>query len=251
MTTATESEFSGHRPARKVRRVPALRALRHNPHRFPPPDPNGWKVYYSLDPLDPPTIREVAEQWAWGRVAARDSREHARYSLRSILESARPGNFLRVWKSHESERRRWREFVGQVRVRGITTPLSLDVYADGSVRVGEGQHRVAALLEIFPPGQRSQVMVPVVFWFKDGPPVPPQGGWPTWATFRDPEAFFRPDATPEIPRSHRRSTRRHRSLADYEESRRPYIASAEDEYARQRIDELLDLIGASRGSGKE
>jgi hypothetical protein len=167
---------------------------RWNPTEIPPPDPRGWKVYYEIDPDDPPSIKEVAAAWK-RNVRTRDDDSHVYYSLKTILRYVKPGNYLRVFRSYdESERREWERFVRSIRDSGVLEPVTIEIDRNGSIIVGEGNHRIAALLEIHPPYQRDRVMVPVRFYFRDTE-IPVHPGL-TWATFTKAESYSPEEGRP-------------------------------------------------------
>jgi len=217
---------------------------RWNPFEFPPPSPQGWKVYYELDPDDLPSIKAIATAWKQG-VKARDASFHGHYSLKTILREVRPGNFLRVSRSgHASEREEWAKFVEDIRGSGVLAPVTIDIDKTGEVRIGEGNHRMAALLEIHKPYQRDNVMVPVLFYFREKK-MSPQWAGLTWATFTRPEMFSRVGREEAAPkRGSRKVSALKRRQEEMERKAKAIAARSQVETPeeREQMEELLKLL---------
>ena len=200
---------------------------------LPPPSRHGGKVYYAIDPTNPPSIPDVAAAWRHGVLAGDVSGVQAYYPLLTILRDV-PGSD------------RFERLVTQIARNGITEPVMLEIArSTGEVRVGEGNHRLAALLTLFPPGQRSGVMVPVRFYFKR---EPGSHGTQTWATFRDPDRYYRAPEPKKKGRGTRRKERRvearNRQRETQRETQRPAAApvpmTAADE---AMMDDILKMMG--------
>jgi hypothetical protein len=111
-----------------------------------------WPQRYEIDPLDPPTIREVISAYVESNAQARqpfnddgDILPMASYTLAEIMREARPGNFLRYGHSTP----RFRALKGQLRRYGQRTPLMIEIDRNGVAQVGEGNHRTLALFSMY------------------------------------------------------------------------------------------------------
>ena len=116
--------------------------------------------HYVIDASDPPTIREVIDAYASSNAQARqpfddngDLLPMAHYTLAEVMRDVRPGNFLRY--GHATPK--FRALKGQLRRRGQRVPLMIEVDRKGVAQVGEGNHRVAALLAMYGPAHRVGV----------------------------------------------------------------------------------------------
>ena len=138
-----------------------------------------WAQHYVIDAADPPTIREVIDAYANSNAQARqpfddsgDLLPMAHYTLAEVMRDVRPGNYLRY--GHATPK--FRALKGQLRRRGQRVPLMIEVDRKGVAQVGEGNHRVAALLAMYGPAHR----VGVRFVYNRYPIETPAGV--TWAT---------------------------------------------------------------------
>jgi hypothetical protein len=119
-----------------------------------------WAQHYVIDASDPPTIREVIDAYANSNAQARqpfnddgDLLPMAHYTLGEVMRDVRPGNYLRY--SHATPK--FRALKGQLRRYGQRVPLMIEVDRKGVAQVGEGNHRVAALLAMYGPSHRVGV----------------------------------------------------------------------------------------------
>lgn len=156
--------------------------MRRLSNRNPTVLPTGkseWAQHYVIDASDPPTIREVIDAYANSNAQARqpfndngDPLPMAHYTLGEVMRDVRPGNFLR----YGSATPKFRALKGQLRRYGQRVPLMIEVDRKGVAQVGEGNHRVAALLAMYGPSHR----VGVRFVFNRYP-ITTHAGL-TWAT---------------------------------------------------------------------
>jgi hypothetical protein len=153
------------------------------------------------------------------------------YSLDEILRSADPGNFLREMPGTVKAR----VFKSSVRRRGITEPVMLEVDREGHVKVGEGNHRINALMALHP---RHDVMVPVRFVFDHHPHR--KNDALTWRTFNDPAA-----AEADYERRYGAADRA-RATAMQPEPVHYRDATARGHADDEEIEEIMRLLGASR-----
>lgn len=200
-----------------------------NPTTIPAGRPR-WTAYYDIDPSDPPTIAQVAEAWTRDVKARESTSAMAWYSLAEILRSADPGNYLREMPGTAKAR----AFKASVKRRGITEPVMLEIDRDGHVKVGEGNHRINALMTLHP---RHDVMVPVRFVFDHHPHH--KNDALTWRTFNDPSAaaadYERRYGAEDRARAARKAT-------PANEPRHDVRGPADD----AEIEEIMRLLGASR-----
>lgn len=184
-----------------------------------------WTVYYEVDPRDPPSIAQVAEAYTRNVKARERSEYNASYPLREVLASTRPGNFLRYPNTPE-----FRKLVASMRKRGFTQGIMLEFDRKGNVKVGEGNHRMAAWLSLHPD---LDAMVPVRYAFNYyAIDVVPELNW---STFNDPIARDRYYAREEAALEKRR--------AKPAEIRRTYAVTPATD---RSIDDLMDLLDGPR-----
>lgn len=183
----------------------ATKRSRRNPTVIPRERVDGFTTYYEIDPDDRPSLRAISDAWSRG-VKPYDADVNGYWPLRELMRVAKPGNFLRDMPGTKE----FRDLVASIRRDGVLEPLIVIFDRVGEIRVGEGNHRIAALLEIYPTGHRDGIMVPLRLIFHDSPHVAPWGGWPTWATFRRPDLYYRPADDPRHGHSAKKRPRRER-----------------------------------------
>lgn len=231
---------------------------RKNPTEVPEPSPDGRKLYYTMDVNDPLTMQRVSELWAQN-VRARDVRtqgdrnEHGWYRLIDILKNVRAGNFLREVPGsvHFENLRR------SIAEDGLREAIMVEVDKEGNRVLGEGHHRLAALMEIY---RDKTVLVPVRFWFREGNYSPRnRGSQPTWASFRHPE-LWEQETTEAFVKRHKKEVAEQRKVEARERMQKKFkrtedsettegitleslLENTKKEAEQRRIDELMKLLG--------
>lgn len=226
--------------------IALMRGKVRNPTVIPSANSEGRKLYYDIDVNDPPSIPAISLAWQQN-VRARDvGGAHGFYPLLYVLKQVKAGNFLR----HGPGDPYFESLVEDVRNNGIKEPIMVEVDRFGNVALGEGHHRLAALLTICRPYHRGGVLVPVRFWFREREYHPRNPGTqPTWITFMRPSAFWKDD---EVKRKkNKRERRAERERAD-REARVRKIKQLEpakeadvtmEEKRKREIEELIDMLG--------
>lgn len=226
-----------------------------NPTIIPLANSEGRKIYYNIDPNDPPGIPEISMAWQ-NNVRARDvAGAHGVYPLLYVLKHVKAGNFLR----HMPGDPYFDSLVEDIAKNGIMEPVMVEVDRFGNVVLGEGHHRVASLLTIHQPYSRSNVYVPVRFWFREREYRPRNSGTqPTWVTFMKPNDFWKDmDTKPKKTKKERRNEARlaaHAARVAKLDPMKPVAQETDvtlqslldemkEEQRKREIEEIINLLG--------
>jgi len=115
------------------------------------------KDYRAIDPHNPPSIQEILTNWVQKNIALYDEHIHAYYPVKQLIP----------WREYTWSRQNARmspeeydDLKSDIAERGIQSPLMIVLGRNGKAKIGEGNHRLAILIELGYTG-----LVPVRFLF--------------------------------------------------------------------------------------
>ncbi len=114
-----------------------------------------FKTYYRIDANDPPSIEDISRAWASEFRCVRTDGGVRMDSVETYQANIPLSDLMRFreykWDSKNNrgyEDGKWTEFVDSIKKEGLNEPVMLVFGRDGKVKLGEGNHRVAALKQI-------------------------------------------------------------------------------------------------------
>ncbi len=114
-----------------------------------------FKTYYRIDANDPPSIEDISRAWSQEHKCVRTDVGVRMDSGATYQANLRLSDLMKFreyrWDAKNNrgyDNEKWTEFVSSIKNEGLREPVMLMFGRDCKVRLGEGNHRIAALKQI-------------------------------------------------------------------------------------------------------